>query len=133
MLFLVCLDLGLPMFWFWCMLKMKGYSLKCTYNIQNYPFLFNIANFVFWIHWTDAYTEIMSQGYLPDKSSDNTLQKFASFVKILKHWKSERSRKILHKVVVPSVVFGFPYQFVWIWVLHFYVWVLDFLCYGLLL
>ena len=29
------------------MLLMRGYSLKCTYSILNFPYLFNIGNFVF--------------------------------------------------------------------------------------
>ena len=58
----ICLDLSASfvMFRSWnsyvlvIKLLMIGYSLKCTYRVPKYPYLFKMGNLVFRIHWVDA-------------------------------------------------------------------------------
>ena len=69
----------------------------------NFPYFFNIGNFVFWNHLVDtsAGGTLVPEGIhqpscqtcLTWNLSNNVLQKFAAFDKILKHWKYGKALK----------------------------------------
>ena len=126
MLLLLYLNIWLPMFRFLCYWwEVTPWNVHIAYLI--FPNLFNIGNFVFWNHWvhTSAGGTLVPEGIhqpscqtcLTWNLSNNVLQKFAAFDKILKHWKYGKALKSIHLVWVPAVGFGFRFRFVWIWVL----------------
>ena len=97
--------------------------------------------FVFWIHWVNTSAggtlvhegihQLSCQTRLTWNLSNNVLQKFAAFDKILKHWKYEKALKniALSMDSLPSnlashfELFGFECFFC-------YIWIFDFLCFG---